>query len=151
MKIEQIAKVCHQANKAYCEAVGDFSQTGWEVAEGWQKASVVEGVKHYLANPKTTPEQSHISWLKLRVKEGWTYDVVKDPSRLVHPCIVPYAELPVAQRAKDELLLAVCSALASQLDVEELPEPPVVEVHPDAAALAMDAQKPVRRQVRSHD
>ncbi len=39
-KAEMIAPVCHQANKAWCEANGDYSQKDWHGAEGWQRESV---------------------------------------------------------------------------------------------------------------
>lgn len=36
-QLQQIAKVCHEANKAYCETLGDYSQPEWEAAPAWQK------------------------------------------------------------------------------------------------------------------
>ena len=45
MKVEQIAQVAHEINQAYCEALGDNSQTSWEDAPQWQKESAVLGVK----------------------------------------------------------------------------------------------------------
>jgi len=38
-KIEDIARMCHQINKSYCEAIGDYSQVDWENAPEWQKQS----------------------------------------------------------------------------------------------------------------
>lgn len=32
MTIEQIARVCHEVNRAYCESMGDTSQVPWEDA-----------------------------------------------------------------------------------------------------------------------
>ena len=32
LKIELIAKVCHDVNRAYCKSVGDDSQVSWEDA-----------------------------------------------------------------------------------------------------------------------
>ena len=37
MNNEDIARVAHQVNKAYCEALGDTSQPDWENAPDWQK------------------------------------------------------------------------------------------------------------------
>ena len=44
MKAEDIAKVAHEVNRAYCEALGDTSQLSWEDAPEWQKASARAGV-----------------------------------------------------------------------------------------------------------
>lgn len=33
--VKSIARVCHEANKAFCAANGDHSQKTWEDAEVW--------------------------------------------------------------------------------------------------------------------
>jgi hypothetical protein len=62
-----------------------------------------------------TPEQSHEGWLAEKRAAGWKYGPVKDPDRKEHPCFVPYADLPPAQRAKDGVYLAVVRAVAESL------------------------------------
>lgn len=103
--IEGIAKLAHEANKQYCESIGDTSQPTWEEAPEWQKQSAINGVKHVLANPDAKPEDSHKSWLKEKQADGWKYGPVKDPQKKEHPCFVPYAELPKEQQAKDFIFL----------------------------------------------
>lgn len=98
-----IAKMAHEINRAYCLAIGDTSQTTWEDAPDWQKDSAVKGVIFHLENPNATPENSHESWLKEKEADGWKYGPVKNPETKEHPCFVPYAELPVEQKAKDYL------------------------------------------------
>lgn len=58
-----------------------------------------------------TPEQSHESWLAEKRAAGWKYGPVKDAGKKEHPCFVPYAELPAAQRVKDEIFVAVAKAV----------------------------------------
>lgn len=111
MAIGEIARVCHEANRAYCVAHGDTSQPSWDEAPEWQKASARNGVIHALSNPDATPEDSHKSWLRAKEAEGWIYGEIKDPEKKQHPCFRPYAELPADQRKKDELFLAVVRAL----------------------------------------
>jgi len=78
MNKEQIAKTCHEVNKAYCESIGDFSQPKWEDVPEWQKESAIKRVDFHLQYPET--------------KE--------------RPCIVLYDQLP-KQQAKDALFIAV--------------------------------------------
>ena len=106
-----IAKVAHEVNRAYCEALGDMSQLPWEQAPDWQRASAVLGVQFHLNNPEAGPEASHNSWLAEKLQGGWVYGPEKDAERKTHPCILPFGDLPVEQRAKDYLFRAVVHAL----------------------------------------
>jgi hypothetical protein len=112
-KIEACARAAHEANRAYCIAIGDGTQPAWEDAPEWQKSSARNGVKGALAG--ATPEQSHESWLAEKTATGWKYGPVKNPETKEHPCFVPYSELPEAQRAKDEVFITVVRVVGSAL------------------------------------
>ena len=105
--IVQIAKTCHEANRVYCAALGDDSQLVWDEAPEWQRESAIDGVNFHLANPDANPGQSHNNWMTYKWADGWRYGEVKDAEAKVHPCIVPFLELPVAQQFKDILFIAV--------------------------------------------
>jgi hypothetical protein len=111
MKPEQIARVAHEVNRAYCEALGDTSQEKWENAPQWQRDSALLGVKLHTENPYAGPQASHESWMRQKIAEGWVYGSAKDPSAKQHPCIVAFDELPVEQQAKDFLFRGVVHAL----------------------------------------
>ena len=112
MNKEQIAKVCHDTNRSYCQAIGDNSQPAWEDAPDWQKKSAIAGVEYHLNNPNSTPADSHNSWLKGKEADGWKYGPVKNPETKEHPCFVAYSQLPIEQQKKDYLFLAIVRALA---------------------------------------
>jgi hypothetical protein len=111
MLIEKIAQVAHEVNKAYCEAIGDKSQTSWEDAPAWQKESAVLGVMFHVENPDAGPDASHNSWMKQKVDTGWVYGEEKDPEAKTHPCIVPFEELSLSQQVKDYLFRQVVHSL----------------------------------------
>lgn len=113
MKQEQIARVCHEVNRAYCQALGDNSQPAWEDAPEWQRESAALGVKLHIENPGVGAEASHVSWMAQKVAEGWTYGPEKLPDIKQHPCIVPFDRLPVEQQAKDYIFRGVVHALSS--------------------------------------
>lgn len=102
-----IAERCHEANKTYCESIGDNSQLSWDKAPDWQKKSAVTGVQFHIENPKAGPSGSHESWLAEKEKDGWKYGEVKDPEKKTHPCYVPFAELPEEQRLKDVIFTSI--------------------------------------------
>ena len=110
MNMNQIARVCHEANRAYCESIGDFTQKPWEEAERWQQASAEKGVEFALANPNAAASAQHEAWLSDKVREGWKLGPVKDATKKEHPCMVPYKDLPLEQRIKYHLFKAVVRA-----------------------------------------
>lgn len=107
----EVAKVCHEVNRAYCAALGDNSQPSWEDAPDWQKESAMNGVAYHALHPDSKPEDSHNSWLRDKAEAGWTWGPVKDPEAKEHPCFAPYEELPEEQKVKDYLFIAVVRAM----------------------------------------
>jgi hypothetical protein len=107
MKVEDIARICHEANRAYCSTIGDDSQLAWNDAPQWARDSAIKGVQFAHDNPTSTPEKSHESWLKEKQETGWKYGPVKDVDLKEHPCFVPYSDLPHEQQVKDHLFQAV--------------------------------------------
>lgn len=111
---DKIAELCHEVNRAYCQALGDDSQPSWDEAPDWQKQSARMGVAMHLATPDAGPEASHEGWLKHKEAEGWVYGEVKDPDAKTHPCMVPFEQLPMAQQAKDYIFRAIVHTVAKQ-------------------------------------
>lgn len=105
--IEDLARVCHQVNKDYCEAIGDFSQVNWEDAPQWQKDSAIVGVEFHIDNPEAKASHSHHSWYLQKEADGWVYGEVKDENAKTHPCMVKFKELPKEQQAKDYIFRAL--------------------------------------------
>lgn len=108
---EDIARVCHEVNRAYCQAIGDNSQQVWDDAPQWQKESAIDGVEKLTANPNLGPEFSHESWMAEKVAKGWKWGPEKNGNEKEHPCIVPFDELPIEQKAKDYIFRAIVLAM----------------------------------------
>lgn len=110
MDFEQIARICHETNRAYCVTLGDNSQPAWEDAPEWQRTSALNGVKFHLANPNAKASHSHESWLAEKQADGWRFGPVKDPAKKEHPCFVPFSDLPREQQIKDYLFRGIVHA-----------------------------------------
>ena len=123
MNAEQIARVAHEVNRAYCQALGDNSQPAWEDAPQWQRDSALLGVKLHIENPGASPSASHESWMAQKVAEGWVYGPEKKPELKQHHCIVPFADLPVGQQAKDFIFRGVVHALVQPPATDEFVVP----------------------------
>lgn len=111
--IAAAARAAHEANRAYCIALGDTSQVPWDDAPDWQRTSAENGVRGVLAG--NGPVESHAGWLKEKLETGWKYGPVKDPVKKEHPCFVPYEELPPEQKQKDAIFVATVRAMLAAL------------------------------------
>jgi hypothetical protein len=109
-RLDDIGRVCHEVNRAYCQALGDGSQPAWEDAPEWQRESARMGVDLHLSGD-FGPEASHASWAQQKIADGWTYGLVKDPELKQHPCLLPFDQLPREQQAKDFIFRGVVHAL----------------------------------------
>ena len=47
-------------------------------------------------------ENVHEVWAEGRIKDGWTYGLVRDDEKKETPCLVPYAELTESEKAYDK-------------------------------------------------
>lgn len=101
MTVANIARVCHELNKAYCESIGDYSQKSWDNAERWQRDSAIRGVEFALQNEDAPVSYQHDAWMADKIKDGWAYGEIKNADMKTHPCIVPYDKLPNEQKSKD--------------------------------------------------
>lgn len=106
-KIEMIAKICHEANRAYQLTIGEVPSKTWSEAPEWQKDSARCGVRFHLNDPRASHSASHENWMEQKRKEGWTYGPVKDEEKKTHPCFLPWLDLPQEQRQKDVLFKSI--------------------------------------------
>jgi hypothetical protein len=111
LEVLQIAMVCHQANKAWCEANNDNSQKDWNEAEDWQRQSAIMGVEFRLKNPNAGKDAQHNAWMQDKINDGWVYGDIKDAVAKTHPCIIEFEKLPEFQQKKDALFCAIVDSL----------------------------------------
>ena len=121
-QIMDAAIAAHEANRAYCQSIGDDSQLSWADCPEWQANSAIDGVAFAIKNNFPSPWHMHNNWLEQKVKDGWVYGEVKDAIAKTHPCIVSYDALPEAQRKKDDIfrdtIMKVLDISVDQLTVE---------------------------------
>ena len=63
------------------------------------------------SNVKLTPDvlqltellarNAHEIWARQRLQDGWRYGPRRDDARKLHPCLVPYDELPESEKVYD--------------------------------------------------
>lgn len=113
MDIEQIAEVCHEANRVYCLQQGDTSHKPWAETPFAIKQSAIAGVLYVQENPDAPIWFLHEQWRKHKAAEGWVHGAEKDFDAKTHPCMVDYKDLPPMQRVKDALFRSIARALTN--------------------------------------
>jgi len=109
-ELETLARICHEANRAWCAFNGDNSQPAWADAPDWQRESARAGVLFHIQTPDATDDASHKAWMEHKLADGWRYGAVKDPEAKTHPCLVSWGLLDDVQRFKDVLFRTIVSA-----------------------------------------
>lgn len=128
MNHQDIARICHEANRALCLADGDTSQAAWDDAPQWQRDSALAGVAFRDKNPEAPASATHDAWSADKIAAGWVHGDMKCAVAKTHPCLVPFDQLPPHQQAKDALFGAICAALLP------LAQPPADNAHVEAGA-----------------
>lgn len=105
LEIECIAQSAHEMNRAFNRLMGDSSYPAWHSAPEWMKGSAKTSVM-LIAEHDTAPQQLHDLWVASKVADGWTLGSVKDFTNKIHPCLIPYDQLPEEHRIKDEMWIS---------------------------------------------
>lgn len=137
MQVEQIARICHEANRYYSEEAHLGHHLPWGHAPEWQRQSAIQGVQAIFDDPMSTPEDSHVRWYDHKVAGGWTYGPRKNADLKTHPCLLAYSTLPAAQRAKDALFVNIVRALMPADVLENYLRPPTPQFLTDADVRAL--------------
>ena len=108
MTPDQIAPVVHEAIRSLDSVLGRKPGPSWAEAT-WQRESTVAAVRVALEQPSA--RKQHERWMKERSEAGWTYGPVKDEAAKKNPLLIPFDDLPDAEKAKDSLIIAITQAL----------------------------------------
>lgn len=61
----------------------------------------IELPKELLPLVEEMAKNVHEVWAQNRINDGWTYGSVRNDDKKQHPCLVPYEDLPEAEKEYD--------------------------------------------------
>ena len=111
----RIARVVHEAVRAFQIANGQPGAPPWSRAPAWMKTATAEAIAFRLSNPGAGPSAQHDQWMVEKIAAGWKRGKEKDGVKKTHPLLVPYSALPLVERQKDALVAAVIDSLSRPL------------------------------------
>ena len=110
-KVEIIARLVHEAVRAYQIVLSESPSAAWDQARDWERSPTMAGVRCRIDNPNAPASRQHDQWMTERVGAGWKLGSVKDATLKIHPCLIPHAMLSETERRKDQLFAVVVRAL----------------------------------------
>lgn len=111
LTVENIASICHEANRRLCNLMGDHSQAAWAATPERLQGSIIAGVQFALDNPEAEPGAQHEAWCNYKLSQGYVYGESKNEDAKTHPQLVPFEDLPLEQQTKDVLFTSIVRAL----------------------------------------
>ncbi len=109
MKIEQISRLTHEADRAIRSSMGQ-EILGWDRLEATLKLGWRSKVAAFKGPDGITPMMRHESWVSDMTAAGWTLDAVTDGDKKTHPAICPYGDLPDQVHLLDGVFIALINA-----------------------------------------
>jgi RyR domain-containing protein len=109
---EAIARVCHEANRALQNELGEpCPSEPWDTLPLTVRASLIRAVAAVV--PGRTPEEQHNLWMRDRIDAGWVHGPVRNEAAKEHPCLVDYEHVSMGDRLKDMVFLSLVGVLRS--------------------------------------
>ena len=75
------------------------------------KESCLIGIERVIENPEVSNEELHNSWIETKLLQGWKFGPIRSEEDKLHPCMVPYSNLPQFQKLKDAMFRNIVRAV----------------------------------------
>ena len=79
----------------------------WDEREEEFKTQFIELIDDLIMGRRKfyNPKAVHDSWMERYIKMGWQYGEIYDPDKKIHPDLVPYEQLDLKEKVKDNVFL----------------------------------------------
>lgn len=115
--VQTIAEMCYETCRIYRESLGDVTVEPWDEVMDLAKLATIYAVCHRLKHPNEPQSVVHDLQCKMMIECGWTYGEVNDPEAMISPILVPYDQLPLAQRNVDHLFNNIVKIMQGMVQI----------------------------------
>jgi hypothetical protein len=102
-----IARVCHAANQAWREGIGQIPSGNWDSLSGEHQKGIITGVRDVLDGKIKSAEHNHEQWVAAKQALGWKEEE--------HPCMKEFKSLPLHEQIKDYLFIAIIKTIQARI------------------------------------
>lgn len=114
MKNVYIAIVAVSVIGSFRTSIGDESAISeFDLLTQPQKENLLEGIDMLVADSDAGPDARHAALVAKLAEDGWVYGDALDEASKTHPLLLPFEELPEAERVKEYLLHAVVRSMST--------------------------------------
>ncbi len=107
VRYAELAPIDKEDNRAAARRIPDvlalvgLGVATLEEAKSMRKPATKDIGPNIEAQIERLAEAEHEGWKAHRAKDGWSYGKPRDDDRKLHPLMVPYSQLPEAEKEKD--------------------------------------------------
>jgi voltage-gated potassium channel Kch len=121
---EELPEEYREANRGQADDIArKIRRAGWEIMPMAEWDAPLFAIT--AGEMETLAEEEHLRWMGERTASGWTFGETRDDERKRHPSLVPWADLPEAEKDKDRNAIRALPAILARVDlaIRRIPNP----------------------------
>lgn len=107
-RLDQISEFIYEATRIEAEwSKRPIVPEKWQERDDKFRNQFIDIINKYMYMDKLpTPEEAHESWVQSYYKMGWKYGNIRNTEKKTHPDLIPFEQLPQAEKDKDAIFLS---------------------------------------------
>ncbi|MDB4584824.1 hypothetical protein N9164_16870 [Draconibacterium sp.] len=109
---EKIARIAHDADRAWCAAFGWPGSAGWSHCTPGDREARIEAVLMIITTPGADASTLHDDWCEVMRRNGWRHGAAHDGIARTSPGLIAFDRLPIDQQRRQAMFVGIVRALS---------------------------------------